>query len=46
MREHSALKPERPDPTEPGSGPLMFLTLLAAAGFAWGWVAQAALGSF
>ena len=46
MRENAALKRERPDPTEPGSGPLMFLTLLAAAGFAWGWVAQAALGTF
>jgi hypothetical protein len=42
MRASLALKrPRRTDPTEPGVGGAMFLGLLAAAGFAWGWLAQA-----
>jgi hypothetical protein len=42
MDENLALKPKRrADPTEPGVGGLMFLGLLAATGFAWGWLAQA-----
>jgi hypothetical protein len=39
-----ALK-RRPEPEEPAAGAFAFFSLIAAAGFAFGWAAQA-LGSF